>query len=76
MEVWSLRGIETLNASLEEENGFIYYTVHCQSFHLTSFAVLVDIHGTLMVISIGIHILLSAIIPKLHSKACNCLLII
>ena len=27
-------------------------------------------------ISIGNHMLLSAIIPKLHEKACNCLLII
>ena len=51
MEIWSLRGIETLNVSLVEENGSIYYTMHCQSFHLTSFAVLLDVHGVLMVIA-------------------------
>ena len=39
-----MAGVETIEATLIEEEE-IYYVLLCQSFHLTSFAALVDVHG-------------------------------
>ena len=38
-------GVETINVSVVLEGDMLYYEVTCQSFHLTSFAVLVDVYG-------------------------------
>lgn len=38
-------GIEEVSVTLEEEGDFIFYKIICKSFHLTSFAVLLDVHG-------------------------------
>ena len=42
---WNMKGVETVSVVLMEEGDLVYYTVTCRSFHLTSFAVLVDVYG-------------------------------
>ena len=43
--VWSVEGVETVSALLVEEGDLDHYVMTCESFHLTSFAVLVDVYG-------------------------------
>ena len=43
--VWNVEGVETVSAVRIEENDTVYFAVTCQSFHLTSFAILVDVYG-------------------------------
>ena len=45
-DLWSVDGIEEVSVTLEEDGDFIFYKIVCRSFHLTSFAVLMDVHGT------------------------------
>lgn len=45
---WSIDGVNTVSSVVNSTTGRA--TVHCQSFHLTAFAVLVDVSGTITVI--------------------------
>lgn len=42
---WSIDGVKTLSVERVEEGDLVHYEVTCQSSHLTSFAILVDVHG-------------------------------
>lgn len=44
-QLWSVDGIEEVSVTLEEDGDFIFYKIICRSFHLTSFAVLMDVYG-------------------------------
>jgi len=46
---WSKEGLETVSSSYDEERGV--YDVICESTHLTSFAVLLDVNDALSVSS-------------------------
>ena len=58
--LWNVEGIEEVSVTLEEEGDFIFYKIICKSFHLTSFAVLLDVHG---ITEVGDH---------LEEKATSC----
>ncbi len=44
-DLWSVDGIEEVSTTLKEEGDYVYYTIICRSFHLTSFAVLIDVYA-------------------------------
>ena len=43
--VWSVDNVITANVVRDEKEETISFNVTCRSFHLTSFGVLVDVHG-------------------------------
>lgn len=52
-DLWSVNGVVTISADLIEEGDKIYYALECESFHLTSFAVLMDVYGITDVMSLS-----------------------
>ena len=42
---WSVDGVETISVATVEEGDMVCYELTCRSFHLTSFAILVDVYN-------------------------------